>query len=141
MPWRDDASGGFTTGTPWLPLDPRHRPLSVAVQDAAAESPLNRFRRFMQWRRQQPALRDGDIRFLDAPEPVLAFVRTCGGQSLLAMFNLGGEAVALPLPAGVERVHDGHGLACGQVAGGQAQLPGYGVLFANLDALHTVAVT
>jgi alpha-glucosidase len=138
MPWRDDASGGFTTGTPWLPLDPRHRPLSVTVQDAAGESPLNRFRRFMQWRRQQPALRDGDIRFLDAPEPVLAFVRTSGGQSLLAMFNLGGEAMALPLPAGVGRIHDGHGLACARVADGQAQLPGYGVLFAELDTPHTI---
>jgi hypothetical protein len=54
------------------------------------------------------------------------------------MFNLGGEAMALPLPAGVGRIHDGHGLACARVADGQAQLPGYGVLFAELDAPHTV---
>jgi alpha-glucosidase len=52
----------------------------------------------MQWRRQQPALRDGDIRFLDAPEPVLAFVREHEGRRLLLAFNLSPVAVAWDAP-------------------------------------------
>jgi alpha-glucosidase len=94
----------------------------------------------MQWRRSRPALKWGGIRFLDAPEPLLAFVRTFRGETLLAVFNLGAAAMALPLPASGARVHDDHGLPGGCLEDGRVHLPGYSAFFADIDALQSADV-
>src|SRR5262249_11678751 len=88
MPWSDGNGAGFSSAQPWLPIPDGHRKLSVARQQGDPESVLNGFRAFMQWRRGQPALRGGAIRFLDAPEPVLLFTRTAAdGRALLVAIN------------------------------------------------------
>ena len=83
MPWSDVAGAGFSSAEPWLPIPAQHRALAVSRQEADTGSVLNAFRTFMQWRKSQPALRLGDIRFFDAPEPVLVFTRTAGDTMLL----------------------------------------------------------
>lgn len=138
MPWQDAVQAGFTSGTPWLPIDDRHRMLNVALQESDPESPLNRFRRFLEWRRYRPALRRGDIRFLDAPKPLLAFVRSFRGESILAVFNLGDTAATMPVPAGGARICEDHGLPAGRIGHGRIQLPGYSVLFAETDTQRPI---
>lgn len=133
MPWTDTADAGFSTATPWLPVPEAHRALSVQRQDADPDSTLNAFRTFMRWRREQPALVEGSIAFLDTAEPVLAFIREHQGQRLLVAFNLSAAPAALSLPAGGWAPLHGHGLAAAGVGNGQASLPGYGVLFARAD--------
>jgi alpha-glucosidase len=133
MPWDDSAFAGFSKVAPWLPIDPAHQALSVSHQEANPDSVLHGFRRFMQWRAGQPALRLGAIHFLDAPEPVLAFVRSHAGEQLLAAFNLGKQAQSFSL-AGFDAAQPlaGHGLQQGTLVNGQLHLPGQGVLFARL---------
>jgi len=49
MQWDGSASGGFTTGEPWLPLvDPAER--NVEAQRADPDSLLNHYRRLIQER-------------------------------------------------------------------------------------------
>jgi alpha-glucosidase len=135
MPWDDDAQGGFSRGTPWLPVPSEHRTLAVARQEADPASTLNGFRAFMRWRHRQPALRWGEIHFLDTAEPVLAFVRAVGDEALLVAFNLSEHATDVPLPLhDTLPLLDGHGLPQGRVEGGRLRLPGYGTVFARLDA-------
>ncbi|MGY3039566.1 alpha-glucosidase [Rhodanobacter sp. TND4EL1] len=133
MPWSDaEAQAGFTNGKPWLPVPPEHQALAVSRQDADADSILNGFRRFMRWRKSQPALRWGDIEFFDVPEPVLAFIRRLDGQSMLVVFNLGSAPIDVRLPAFSDtRPLDGHGLRQGSLEGGLLSLPGYGAWFAS----------
>ncbi|WP_243042180.1 alpha-glucosidase family protein [Dyella sedimenti] len=133
MPWNGGIHAGFSVGEPWLPVPAEHRALAVSVQEAAADSALNGFRAFMAWRKGQPALRWGSICFIDAPEPVLAFTRQHGEDTVLVAFNLSREAVTLPLPAlGALTPIDGHGLATGQWDGEGLRLPGHGALFARV---------
>ncbi len=133
MPWLDTPDGGFTTGTPWLPVPPEHLPLAVSRQEANPDSPLNALRRFLRWRRQQPPLCRGDIEFVELPEPLLAFTRTLDSQSILAVFNLSDRPQAAALPAlGPITPLETHGLSAGRVAGGRIELPGHGVLFAHV---------
>ena len=135
MPWTDRNGAGFSTAAPWLPIPDRHRALAVSRQEADAGSVLHGFREFMHWRRQHRALRLGDIRFLDAPEPLLVFVRAHGDERLLAAFNLGATPRSLPLPAGMRvRQLDCPGPANGQLRDGVLQLPGYAVSYAELLA-------
>lgn len=116
MPWTADADAGFSAAAPWLPIPAAHRHLAVALQEADAQSNLQRFRRFLHWRKQQPALQYGAISFLDLPEPLLGVVRNHAGQSLVAVFNLSDQAVAVQLPPSVSTAQslDGHGLVGGE---------------------------
>ena len=133
LPWRaDTAEAGFSTAEPWLPLDRAHIPLAVDRQEADPASVLNFTRRFLAWRKRQPALVSGDIRFLDAPEMILAFERSSTDQRLLLAFNFAQAPAVVPLlPSGVPAVIDAPGLG-GHWTGGTAQLPAFGGMIAAL---------
>ncbi|WP_407060993.1 alpha-amylase family glycosyl hydrolase [Agrilutibacter solisilvae] len=146
MPWTGAAHGGFTDGTgqPWLPVPPEHVARNVAAQEDDPHSVLNATRAFLHWRRAQPALCTGAIAFVDAPEPVLAFVREPHGHAaLLAVFNLSGAPVEcwLPLAQPAQSV-DAPGVRNGRIVDGKADgadgpgvlvhLPAHGVLYATL---------
>lgn len=88
MPWETSERAGFTTGEPWLPIPASHRERSVATQEQQPDSVLHFYRAFLAWRKQQETLLGGSIRFLDAPEHVLAFERQEKGEGMLCVFNL-----------------------------------------------------
>jgi len=104
MPWTADAPhSGFSAVEPWLPFEPAHRPLAVDVQSDDPASMLNFVRRWLDWRRTQPALRLGEMTFIPAPQDVLGFVRRQGDDEVLMLFNLGGASADVALPAGAWR--------------------------------------
>ena len=128
--WTNGEHGGFTTGKPWLPVAEEHKAVAASVQEGDADSPLNFARRMIAWRRTMPQLTRGDIVFYDAPEPVLAFRRELPGErSVIAIFNLGKEAVRFALPAakGAEKLNQ-PGLP-GEVVDGEVTLPARGAWF------------
>lgn len=97
LPWSVDAPyGGFTTGTPWLALDKAHAPLAIDVQERDPGSVLHFTRTVLSRRRSLPALIDGDMDILLAEGPLFVFRRTAGGDEVIGLFNLGGDAVPLP---------------------------------------------
>jgi alpha-glucosidase len=134
MPWDDSEHGGFSTTLPWLPIPAEHRALAVSRQEVDTHSSLHGFRAFMRWRHTQATLRHGDIRFLDTPEPVLAFVRSLKDERILVAFNLSAQTVdvALPEPLTLTRL-DAAQLAQGSVQGQSLNLPPYAALFARID--------
>jgi alpha-glucosidase len=135
MPWRDDDGAGFSAAKPWLPIPDAHRARAVSRQDAASDSVLNGFRAFMAWRKQIPALRLGDIRFLDVAEPLLAFTRSDAGATVLAVFNLGTAAARMPLPPGaVFKALACPGASNGTLDGASVELPGHSLFYATADA-------
>ena len=56
---------------------------------------LHFFRAMMQLRKAEPALQHGDLRLLDAPLPLIAFMR---GEKMLCLFNLGPSEVRWAVP-------------------------------------------
>jgi alpha-glucosidase len=112
-----------------------HLALAVSRQESDDASTLNGFRAFMRWRHAHPALRTGSIRFLDTPEPVLAFTREAPGETLLVAFNLSDAPADLSIASlrGARPLH-GHGLHEGTLDGEHVHLPAYGAMFASLAA-------
>jgi alpha-glucosidase len=93
MPWRASAPhAGFSDHKPWLPVDPRHLPLSVDRQSVHEQSMLSFSRKAIAARRTFAALRTGAFQLLHADAAVLAFARTTPAESLVCIFNLSAEA-------------------------------------------------
>jgi alpha-glucosidase len=111
MPWHDAAGAGFTGGVPWLPIDARHRALSVARQEGDAASMLELTRRLLALRRALPGFGASALAWLAAPDAVLAFDRMGAGWRLRCLFNLSPDA-AVTLPHGMEAVMEGRGWRC-----------------------------
>ncbi len=141
MPWNEGEHAGFSRGTPWLPVPPEHRVLAVIRQEGDPHSVLHGFRAFMHWRQSQPALRWGDIRFIETAEPVLAFTRSFESKTVLAVFNLADMPVEIDLPPASEAVAMfGHGLTRGELRDRQLHLPAYGVWFASLPSTRVASI-
>jgi len=126
MPW-DDASTnlGFSSGEPWLPVDERHAYMSVNRQQHDPGSALNFFRKLIRVRKASSALKYGDVRFLKAPEDVLAFTRRSEDELFCCVFNLADHAAAWkPKLRGVFEARAHVGLDCGD-GGFPATIPGF----------------
>lgn len=99
MPWTDAAPwAGFSSVEPWLPVDPAHLPLSVAVEEADAGSMLHWTQKIVALRRSTPALRHGAVAFPRGMGDVLTFDRIEGDQQIRCIFNL--TDAAHPWPNG-----------------------------------------
>lgn len=93
MVWDASATGGFTTGKPWLPIKGPQLARNVAGQAGVAGSVLEVYRAMLAFRRATPALQTGVTRFHAAPDPLLVFDRVQHGQTLTCVFNLSPGAV------------------------------------------------
>jgi len=136
MPWSELDGAGFSSAAPWLPIPTCHRVLAVSRQQADPDSVLSGFRNFMQWRKTQDALRSGTIRFLEAPEPLLVFLRKTPGRTLLVAANLGADAAVIPVPASLALRQ----VACpgpdnGTVDATSLCLPGHSVIYADVTEI------
>ena len=125
MPWaKGNSYAGFSEEKPWLPLGQGHPELAAALQESSADSVLNFTRRMLAVREGSAALRLGDVQFPDVPAPLLAIRRDIAGESVIALFNLGREAVSVP-----PELVGGHVALITSGAGAEspAQLSGHGV--------------
>ena len=87
--WDDSTSAGFTTGTPWLPVNPDHVEWNAAAQRDDPSSVLAHYRRVIALRHENPVVALGDFTML-LPEhdDVYAFTRGLGDDVLLVVCNL-----------------------------------------------------
>jgi alpha-glucosidase len=100
MQWEDSPGGGFTTAPrSWLPLDPNYRQQNVQQLQADPDSLLQLYRRLIELRRNNPAVRIGDSRVHPPQGNVLIYERSFDGETLLVALNLGGEPSQLALPS------------------------------------------
>ncbi len=62
---------------------------------------LNSVRALLAFRRQHPALFDGDLNLVDVGDDLLGFTRQKGDETLLCVFNLTGQTQHASLPVEV----------------------------------------
>ncbi len=104
MQWDSSPGAGFTTGRPWLRVNPNHSWLNAAAQRDDPDSVLHHYAALIALRHREPTVVDGSFRMLLPDHPtVYAFERALDGDCLRVYANLSGDAVADLLPAGSER--------------------------------------
>ena len=62
MQWNADKNAGFTTGEPWIKVNPNYTEINVEAQENDPGSVLNYYRALIQLRKDQDVIRDGDYR-------------------------------------------------------------------------------
>lgn len=97
MAWDRTPSGGFTQGTPWLPLHSDWASRYVEVQSSNPASMLTLYRTILQLRHRHPALSTGRYIGVDAQGDVLAYRREGEDESFLIILNLGRFQQQIPV--------------------------------------------
>ncbi|MDP9394500.1 MAG: alpha-glucosidase [Actinomycetota bacterium] len=99
MHWDDSEHAGFTTGTPWLAVNPNFPELNAAAAVADPDSVFHHYRRLIELRHTEPVVAHGDFTMLLPEDPaVYAFTRRLNDVELLVLGNFSGETVAADVP-------------------------------------------
>ncbi|WP_366525111.1 alpha-glucosidase [Flavobacterium sp.] len=69
MQWNDEKNAGFTTGKPWLKVNPNYTDVNVAEQEKDPQSTLNYFKKLVQLRKNEQTLVYGKYTLLDEKNP------------------------------------------------------------------------
>ncbi|WP_411347289.1 glycoside hydrolase family 13 protein [Paenibacillus sp. WLX2291] len=88
MQWDDSEHAGFTTGTPWLAINPNHHDIHVKEALADPDSIFHYYRRLIELRGQNDIIVYGDYRVLQPDdEQLFAYIRSYEQQQLLVVLN------------------------------------------------------
>ena len=99
MQWDDGPMAGFTTGEPWLPVNPDHIDINAANQRDDSDSVFQHYRRLIALRHELAVVRRGDFTMiLPEHEQIYAFTRRLGDEELLVVANLSSEDAKAVLP-------------------------------------------
>jgi oligo-1,6-glucosidase len=86
--WDNSKNAGFTTGTPWLKVNPNYLTINVETEERDSSSCLNYFKKLIQIRKQNLAFVYGKYTLLDKDNPsVYSYTRELDGKKILIMLN------------------------------------------------------
>jgi oligo-1,6-glucosidase len=101
MQWDGGPNAGFTTGAPWLPVNPNHTWLNAQAQIDSPDSVFAHYRALIRLRHEMPVLVDGAFAPLMEQDPqIWAYTRTTPEVTLLVIANCARE------PRTIDIVHD-----------------------------------
>lgn len=93
MQWSAAPHAGFTTGTPWIDVNPDHREVNVEAQRGVPGSVLEHYRSLVALRRTDDVVVHGSFEHLPTEHPeVFAFARRLGQDWLCVVANLSDES-------------------------------------------------
>ena len=99
MQWTAGENAGFTTGTPWLPVNENHRFLNAEAELADPDSVFHYYRRLIALRKRYDVFRDGRFTLLCPEDPqVFAYTRDTDAAHMLVVCNFSGENADFPIP-------------------------------------------
>jgi oligo-1,6-glucosidase len=101
--WDASQSAGFTTGTPWIAVNPDYDQVNAAAEVGDPASVFEHYRQLIALRHADSVVTDGDFALLLGDHPAIwAFLRRGPGAELLvaANFSSGAVKASLPLDSG-----------------------------------------
>jgi len=86
--WDGSPNAGFTTGVPWISVNPNYTYINAALQEKDPNSCLNYFRKLVRLRKNNGVLVYGKYQLLDKNNPqVYAYTREGEGGKMLILLN------------------------------------------------------
>ena len=89
MQWNASENAGFSTAKPWLPVPASFKTHNVATESKAPDSILNFYKRVLELRHTDPALRDGDyVALNENDQNVLSYLRRYKDDAVIVALNM-----------------------------------------------------
>jgi oligo-1,6-glucosidase len=96
MQWDETEHAGFSTGTPWLPVNPNYTQINAEAALTDPDSVLHHYQRLIELRHAEPAIAHGDYTMLlPDDERIYAYRRRLGNVEVLVLGNFSGVAAPL----------------------------------------------
>ncbi len=90
--WDSTAEAGFSTGKPWIKVNPDYKRINEAAEEKEPHSVLHYFRSMVALRKNNPVLVYGKYDLLDKDNPdVYAYTRELNGDKILVLLNFKGK--------------------------------------------------
>jgi oligo-1,6-glucosidase len=94
MQWDTSEHAGFSTGTPWLAVNPNYTEINAAAEETDPNSVYQHYRKLIELRHTEPAVVDGDFTMLlPHDERLYAFTRRLDSTELLVIGNFTADTV------------------------------------------------
>ena len=100
MQWTAGENAGFTTGAPWIPVNPNHTAINAEAAVSDKNSVFHHYRNLIRLRKEYEVIRDGAFELWDADnEKVFAYTRDTAEDHLLVVCNFTDESMTYEIPA------------------------------------------
>lgn len=98
MQWDDSANAGFTTGTPWIKVNPNYLMINAKQAMEDPDSIFYYYQKLIRLRKEQEIIVEGVFKgLLNDDENIYAYQRTLGDQKLIVACNFSAKEVACDL--------------------------------------------
>lgn len=105
MQWSAGENAGFTTGIPWIGVNPNYPRINVEAARQDPDSIYYTYRKLIALRKTYPIFVEGDFTLLcPEDEQVFAYLRTLGSARMLVAVNLSSRPAAFCQPAAFDGV-------------------------------------
>ena len=99
MQWTAGENAGFTTGEPWLTVNPNHATINAEAAMADPDSVFHYYKKLVQIRKDYDVIRSGSFTLLcPEDEKIFAYTRDTEDAHLLVVCNFSGEEQPFDLP-------------------------------------------
>ena len=98
--WDDSENAGFTTGTPWIMVNPNYKEINAKAELADPNSVFYYYQKLIQLRKEKEIIVYGtyDLLLPESKE-LYAYTRTLGEEKLLVVCNFSENEVEMEIPA------------------------------------------
>lgn len=97
MQWDSSPNAGFTSGEPWLGINPNYTRINVENQKNDPHSIYSCYKKLIALRKESPAMSKGDLEILPVDSDTLfALKRTFQNEVLLSFHNFSSEPAEIP---------------------------------------------
>ena len=88
MQWDENDEAGFTTGVPWMPVNPNYKRINAAAQIGDEDSVYNYYRKLISLRKEYPIIVNGDFELVGEDDAaVFTYLRHWKDQILWVACN------------------------------------------------------
>jgi oligo-1,6-glucosidase len=102
MQWNASEQAGFTSGTPWIKVNPNYLEINVEQALEDPDSIFYYYQKLIQLRKENPVFVYGSYDLLlDPEEKIYAFTRTLDDDRLLVILNFSSDSPVFNLPENI----------------------------------------
>jgi len=99
MQWTAGENAGFTTGKPWVPVNPNYREINAEAALADEDSVFHHYRKLIELRKTYDVFRNGSFTLLlPEDEDIFAYTRDTEKEHLLVVCNFTDKELSLDAP-------------------------------------------